>query len=90
VKRKFFFEAFHIQMIISFFFCFAQTNSINNRSVIERITNNKILRPEYGFKKSSICVESTWEKDTVIKTIVISDDFLKVFMNILSSTDEAN
>jgi hypothetical protein len=79
-----------ITKLISFLFGLAETNSINNRSMIKRITNNKILRPEDGLKKSSISIKSTWEKDTVLKAIVISDNFLKIFMDILSSTDETN
>ena len=77
-------------MSVATLFGFAEPHSINDRGMVESVTDECVFRAEDSFEKSSIGVKSAGEDDRILKVIKVRNTLLQLFVNILSPTDESN
>lgn len=77
-------------MVVSGFSSLTESHSINDRSVIECVTDDKILRSVNGFEETCIGIEATGEENCVFSIVVCSDNLFQLFVNILSSADKSD
>lgn len=77
-------------MLVSFSLALRQPDSVNDGGVIEGITDDCIFWSKNSFKETSVGIEPTWEKNTILQLIVLGYNFFELLMYILSSTDKTN
>ena len=58
--------------------------------MVQSITNDSIFWAKNSLEEASISIKTTWEEDRIIGFIIVSNDFLQIFVDILSATDEAD
>ena len=58
--------------------------------MVERITDESILRAKYRFKKSSISIKSAGEDNCILGLIEAGDTFFQLFVDVLSSADKSH
>lgn len=58
--------------------------------MVQCVTNDEIFRSINGFEESGIGIESTWEQDGVFSVVIIGDNFLQLFVDVLGTADESN
>ena len=77
-------------MVISFANGFRESYAIDYGCMIQSITNDCIFRAENSLEKSCISVETAWKQNTVLKFVVLCNDLLQIFMNVLSSANKSD
>ena len=83
-----FLQLCHIHMFVSESFRLIKSYSINNWGVIESVTDDCIFRSKDSFEETSVGIESTWEKDTILNFIIVSDNLFQFFMDILGAANK--
>lgn len=90
VGFKLLFEIFSIEMFISSLLGLAKSHTVDDGSMVQCVTNDEIFRSINGFEESGIGIESTWEQDGVFSVVIIGDNFLQLFVDVLGTADESN
>lgn len=57
----------HVQVFEASLLRLAQPDTIDDRCMIEGVTDDRVLRSEDSLEEACICVESTWEEDGIFK-----------------------
>ena len=84
------FEGRHIGICVSIALGLAQTNTINDGRVVQRIRDHGVLRPKERFEQPSIGIKTGREQDRVVHTKEYCQLCFKLPVQILRSTDEAD
>ena len=69
---------------------FTQSDSIYNRSVVKRITDNSIIRSEKRLKEASIRIKAARKENSILSTMELTYLGLELLVYILSATYESN
>ena len=77
-------------MFESLTFGLAKTDSVNDGSVIECITNNTVLICEESFEQTGVSIEATWIQDGVVGLVEGRECCLKLFVLVLGTADETH
>jgi len=63
-------------MFISSLLSFAESNTVDDRGVIEGITNNSVFRTEYSLEEACVCIKTAGEENAILQAIVVGYSFL--------------
>lgn len=58
--------------------------------MIESITDNKIFRSVDCFEETSIGIETAWKQNCIFSVVIIGDNLLQIFMNVLGTADKSD
>lgn len=82
------FQVLHVQMLVPLPDGLCQPDPIDDGGMIESVTNDGVLGPEDCLEEASIGIEPAGEKYTVLQFIILSNDLLQLFVNILGAAYE--
>ena len=83
-------EVCHVVVFVTESLCFAQTNTVDDGSMVELIADNCVFRSQDGLEETAVCIEAGGVEDGVIGAEEAGDLLLKLFVDILSTADETN
>jgi hypothetical protein len=85
-----FLQVSHVEVFEASLLCFAETDSIDDRGMIQSVADDCVFRSENGLEETCVGIESAGEEDAVFELVVLSYDFFKLFVDILGATYEAD
>ena len=77
-------------MVVSGFSSLTEPHSINDRSVIKSVADDKIFGGVNGLKETGVGIKTTGEKNCVLGIVVSSDNFFELFVDILGAADKSD
>ncbi len=77
-------------MCITETFRFAQTNAVDDRSMVQRVADQRILRPEQSLEEARVRIEARREENRVLRSMELCDFALELLMNVLRTADESH
>ena len=83
-------EVCHVVVFVTESLCFAQTNTVNDGSVVELIADNCIVSSQDGLEQTAVCIEAGGVQDGIIGAQEAGNLLLELFVNILGAADETN
>ena len=81
-------QVFHIGICVAVAYGFAETHTVNDGGVVERIGYDGVFRSEKGLEYTSVCIEAACIENGVIRMEIVSNSLFKLLMQILLATDE--
>ena len=66
----------HVFVQISHLLRLAQSDSVDDRCVVELVTQDSVIRSQKNLENTCICIETTRVQNRVVTTVEASDLFL--------------
>lgn len=76
-------------MVIPEAFSFAETDAVDQTSMIEGVRNDSIFGAEHSFEETCIGVESTGVQNAIFYLVEKRDLLFELFVDVLSSANES-
>ena len=83
-------EIRHVTVGITVTHRLAKTHTVDDRRMVERIRDNRILFRQQWFKKSSVRIKTSGIKDRVFRSEEIGDDAFKFLVGVLRAADKTH
>ena len=83
-------EIRHVAVGITVTHCLAKTHTIDDRRMVERIGDDRILFRQQRFKKSSVRIKTSGIKNRVFRSEEIGDDAFEFLVGVLRTADETH
>ena len=80
----------HVTVGITVTHCLAKTHTIDDRRMVERIRDDRILFRQQRFEKSSVGIKTSGIKDRVFRSEEIGDDALEFLVGVLRTADKTH
>ena len=82
-------EVCHISSSVTIANSFAQTHTVDNRSVVQSIRDDSVLGAQQRLEYTTISIETSSVEDGVLGAEVVRNSFFELFVNVLCTADEA-
>src|SRR5699024_3199150 len=87
---QFGFQVLHVVVFVSESLCFAKTDAVDDRSMVELVADDSVVSGQDGLKQAAVCVEAGGVQDGVVGAQEAGDLLLELFVDILCAADEAD